>query len=68
VTLITKSFNNVPFIFRDDGWFNMTKAAKAFGKETKEFLRLPSTVEYVDALKSVVGKSRVCLPPSRAGT
>lgn len=59
MNLITKTFNNVPFVFRDDGWFNMTKAAKAFGKETKEFLRLPSTVEYVDALKSVVGKSHV---------
>lgn len=31
----------------------MTKAAKAFGKEAKYFLRLPSTLEYLAALQKV---------------
>lgn len=57
MNLITKQFNNVPFVFREDGWFNMTHAAKHFGKQAKHFLELPSTREYIEALKSVVGFS-----------
>lgn len=51
--LITREYNGNVFHFREDGYFNMTKAAKAFGKEVKEFLRLPATVEYVAALEKV---------------
>lgn len=53
MNLITKQFNNVPFVFREDGWFNMTKAAKHYGKDTYEFLRLPSTKDYLDALTGI---------------
>ncbi|WP_418160047.1 KilA-N domain-containing protein [Benzoatithermus flavus] len=42
---------------RPDGWFNMTKAAQHFGKRVPEFMRLPSTVEYIAALREAVGKS-----------
>jgi len=52
-TLIIREYNGNVFHFREDGYFNMTKAAKAFGKEAKEFLRLPTTVEYVAALEKV---------------
>lgn len=48
--LITKSYNDMTFTFREDGYFNMTKAAAQFGKETKYFLRLASTIEYIAAL------------------
>lgn len=48
--LITRSYNDLTFTFRDDGYFNMTKAAQHFGKSAPEFMRLPSTIEYVDAL------------------
>lgn len=52
--LITKTYNdNTVLTFRNDGWFNMTKAAKAFGKESKEFLRLPSTLRYIESLEKV---------------
>lgn len=40
----------MPFVFREDGWFNMTKAAKHYGKDLFEFFRLPSTRQYVRAL------------------
>lgn len=57
VFLITKTFDSpkgpLQFTFRSDGWFNMTKAAQAFGKEMKEWLRLTSTEEYVTALEKV---------------
>ncbi len=50
MNLITKQFNNVPFVFREDGWFNMTRAAKHYGKTLENFMRAPSTVDYIDAL------------------
>jgi len=53
--LITREHNGHVFTFRGDGWFNMTKAAQAFGKDAFEFLRLPSTCEYIDAI-SKTGK------------
>lgn len=50
--IITKTYNGtVPFLFRADGWFNMTKGAKAFGKFLPHFMRSPETVKYVEALK-----------------
>ena len=49
-SLIIKEYQGMPFVFREDGYFNMTKAAQAFGKDVYEFLRLPGTQEYTDAL------------------
>lgn len=57
--IITKTFNNVPFVFREDGWFNMTKAAQHFGKLVPKFLELPSTKEYIDALRENIQESDV---------
>lgn len=48
--IITREFNGQVFHFREDGYFNMTKAAKAFGKDLSNFMRSPETVEYVEAL------------------
>jgi prophage antirepressor-like protein len=46
------------FTFRGDGWFNMTKAAQAFGKRADNFLANAETQEYVAAMESLVpGKS-----------
>lgn len=51
--LITKTYNDTAVLtFREDGFFNMTFAAKVFGKEVHEFLRLPSTKEYISTLSS----------------
>ena len=36
--------------FREDGYFNMTHAAKVFGKRLDNFKALPSTTEYIRAL------------------
>lgn len=51
---ITKQFDSTPITFNDDGWFNATEAAKAFEKETAQWLRLPSTVEYMTALAEAI--------------
>lgn len=50
--LITKTFNNVPFVFREDGWFNMTKAAQHFGKRLDSFMKSPETRDYIEALET----------------
>lgn len=51
--VITREFKGQMFTFREDGYFNMTEAAKNFGKEAKEFLRLPSTIEYMREMENV---------------
>lgn len=41
--------------FSDDGWFDATAAADKFNKEPAQWLRLPETVRYIEALKSRYG-------------
>lgn len=57
--LITREYNGNVFTFREDGYFNMTDAAKKFGKDLSNFMRSPETVEYVEALTQTV-KSTDC--------
>lgn len=42
--------------FKDDGWFNGTVAAASFGKLPHDWLRLPETVRYLDALNRKYGE------------
>uniref|UniRef100_Q47HY0 KilA, N-terminal n=1 Tax=Dechloromonas aromatica (strain RCB) TaxID=159087 RepID=Q47HY0_DECAR len=41
-------------MFREDGYINATKAAKAFGKDIREFLKLGSTQDYMEALEKMM--------------
>lgn len=41
---------NVPFVFRHDGWFNMTKAAQHFGKRLDKFFATEETRLFVEEL------------------
>lgn len=52
--LITREYNGNVFTFREDGYFNMTDAAKKFGKDLQVFIRRDDTVEYIDALSKTV--------------
>jgi hypothetical protein len=45
---ITRDFNGTPFVFREDGWFNMTKAAKAYGKALGNFWVAKDTRAYLE--------------------
>lgn len=38
--LITREYQGNAFHFREDGYFNLTDAAKKFGKDVFEFMRL----------------------------
>ncbi|OWY37172.1 hypothetical protein CEK28_18325 [Xenophilus sp. AP218F] len=50
--VLAKSFNGMAFEFREDGYFNMTKAAKAYGKHMDNFWALKSTKPYLAALSN----------------
>jgi hypothetical protein len=52
--LITQTYNGLAFTFREDGWFNMTKAAKHFGKDLSNFWKSSDTLDYMHALASSV--------------
>lgn len=45
----------LPIVFRQDGYINMTKAAKAFGKKLVHFWSNKETDEYLLALASALG-------------
>ena len=53
--MITRDYQGMSFSFREDGYFNMTKAAKHFGKFLPDFIRSVTTIEYMAAL-SKTGK------------
>lgn len=55
-SIVVRSFNEHQIQFQNDGWFNATEAAAKFGKTPSEWLRLPSTVEYIDAIERKYGK------------
>ena len=52
--IITRDYQDMTFQFREDGFFNMTKAAKHFGKRLDHFWENASTNEYVAELKLVL--------------
>ena len=59
VKLIKADFDGQLMQFNDAGWFNATVAAERFGKRPVNWLELPSTGSYMDAMAAAlkVGKS-----------
>lgn len=53
--VIVRPYKGLEFSFREDGYINMTKAAKHFGKRIDNFKMLPTTAEYVVALEQTLG-------------
>lgn len=71
---MTKTSNVIPFRyqgeavrFNSDGWINATDVAKRFGKKPAEWLRLPDTAKYMDALARHlnVGESHLFVQSSK---
>lgn len=52
-SLITREHNGAAFTFREDGYFNMTKAAAHFGKRLADFWRNGETADYIMALGAI---------------
>ncbi|MDT8894184.1 KilA-N domain-containing protein [Halomonas sp. I1] len=71
--IIPFPYQGQPVRFSADGWINATDIAKRFGKRPVEWLRLPTTLSYMEALAgaigevSEVGKSHFGLVDSRRG-
>lgn len=57
--LITKEWENKAFLFRKDGYFNMTKAAQAFGKRVDNFMASPDAKDYIEALSLISSDKEV---------
>jgi len=47
---ITREYEGMTFVFREDGYFNMTKAALAFERRLDNFKLLDTTKDYIEAL------------------
>ena len=65
--LITRNYNDLTFTFRDDGYFNMTKAAKHFGKDLSHFVRSPATLEFIEVLEEMNREMRGSLTQAKRG-
>lgn len=48
--ILPSDFQGQAVAFNSDGWINATEAAARFGKEPHEWLRLPDTTAYMEAL------------------
>lgn len=54
--LITSEYDGQELSFNENGWFNATQAASKFNKSVHEWVRLPDTQKYLDALIRKYGK------------
>lgn len=52
--MITREYQGHTFTFREDGYFNMTTAAKAYGKRLQHFMENQETQEYIQNLSAVL--------------
>jgi KilA-N domain len=48
IQLITAQYGEMSVLFQTDGFINATAIAKQFNKQPKEWLRLSSTLEYIE--------------------
>lgn len=55
--LITREYNGNVFTFREYGYFNMTDAAKKFGKRLQDFMDNQETKEYMQHLAVAVNNA-----------
>lgn len=67
-TLRDASGKEVKILIRTaDCFVNVTEVCRSYGKDWKEFHRLPRTKQYVARLSTVVGKSHLELIQSQVG-
>jgi hypothetical protein len=57
----------VAFVFREDGWFHMTKAANSFGKRLQDFWDNTDAKQYMQALSETIHANQRELFEARAG-
>lgn len=57
-SLVRLDYQGAPVTFNESGWFDATGAAAHYGREVYEWLRLPETQRYLDALSRRHGINR----------
>ena len=60
--VVVSDYNGMSFKFREDGYFNMTHAAKHFGKHLPHFWNHSETPGYLEALRGAVCSSAAPVP------
>jgi len=53
-TSIALSFENTPVLFTQDAFINATSIAKHFNKLPKDYLKLDTTKEYINAVRTII--------------
>jgi len=65
---ITKDFNGLPIVFREDGYISATKASRQFGKrDARKFFENKETQEYLEVLSNLTQIPVNILRPSTKG-
>lgn len=57
--VVERDYNGMMFKFREDGYFNMTHAAKQFGKHIDDFFRLDGSKTYMIELAKILAPADV---------
>ncbi|NWC59523.1 KilA-N domain-containing protein [Pseudomonas veronii] len=55
--VVERQYQGMSFKFREDGYFNMTHAAKQFGKQLQHFWGASGTEEYKEALAYAISNT-----------
>jgi hypothetical protein len=66
--IISRTYENHTICYTSDGWFNATEAAAKFGKKPAEWMRLPETVRYLEALHEMYGRDKSYYVKTKRGT
>lgn len=64
-SIVNADYQGMAVSFGEDGWFNATEAAKHFKKDAHEWLRLPSTVEYIETLCKIYSENSGTFKPGK---
>lgn len=64
---ITQTFHGAPITFREDGWVNLTHAARNYKKDLSNFWRTPGTMQYIEALSEIREMHGISLISIRRG-
>ena len=67
INVVERDYNGMMFKFREDGYFNMTHAAKQFGKDLSNFNRMVDTADYIAALGNSVISTELNIVETQVG-
>lgn len=66
-TRLNREHNGMTFVFREDGYLNMSKACSMYGKDLQAFMRKYDTIEYIEELSKVVATTELEIIQAQAG-